>query len=148
MIRRHSTSASGSARCCIVLVDRVRMHPRPHVAAVVRAVLVEHDQLFGSRDRQLPQQDLVDQREDRRIGPDAERQRQDRHGGKQRTPPQSADRKTEVGRDGGHAGCLDGIGAPEVCMADVERARASWASASRAMQAVSLRRMRAPLPAM
>jgi hypothetical protein len=68
-----------------ILVERIRVHPDPHVAAVVRALLVEHDQLVGVRDRQLPEQDLVDQRKNRGVGANPERQREDGHGGEQRT---------------------------------------------------------------
>ncbi len=100
--RRHSTSASGSARFWIVLVDRIGVHPRAHVAAVVAAALVEHDQLVRRLDRQLAQQDLVDQREDRRIGADAERQRQDRHDGKQGAAAEAAQGEAQITQDGIH----------------------------------------------
>ena len=80
----------------IVLVDGIRMHPHAHVAAVVLATLVQHDQLFGMLDWQLAEQDLVDQREDGRVGPDAERQREDRNRREERTAPQSAERETDI----------------------------------------------------
>jgi hypothetical protein len=38
----------------------------------VRPLLIEHHQLLGLLHRQLPQHDLVDQREYRRIGTDPE----------------------------------------------------------------------------
>ena len=52
---------------------------------------------FGVLHRQLPQQDLVDQREDGGVGADAQRQRQDRDGRKQRAAAQAADGKAEIG---------------------------------------------------
>ena len=75
----------------VVLVDGVRVHARPHVAAVVAPLLVQHDQLLGILDRQLPEQHLVDQREDRRIRANPERQGQDGDDGEQRAaakPPE------------------------------------------------------------
>ena len=69
----------------------------PHVAAVVRALLVEHHELLRCSHRQLAQQDLVDQREYRGIGPDAERQRQNRDAGKQRVAAKTTQGKAEIG---------------------------------------------------
>jgi len=72
------------------------MHSRSHVAAVVRALLKEHDQLFGNGYRQLPQQDLIDQREDRGVGANPQRQRQDRHRREQRAAAKPTQRKPKV----------------------------------------------------
>ena len=82
-----------------VLIERIRVHPRAHVAAHVRALLVEHDQLVRARDRQLAQQDLIDEREDGGVGADAERERQDRDGREQGTAAESAERQAQVGQD-------------------------------------------------
>jgi hypothetical protein len=87
-----------------VLIERIRMHPRPHVAPVVVAFLVEHDQLVGLLDRQLSQQHLVDERENGRVGADAKSQGQDRHQREQRAAAQPADREPEIGQNGSHRG--------------------------------------------
>jgi hypothetical protein len=57
-----------------------------HVAAVVRALLEQHDQLLGRRNRQLPQQDLIDQREDGGVRADSQSKRQDRDDREEGTP--------------------------------------------------------------
>ena len=80
----------------------------PHVAAVVRPLLVEHHQLIGVGHRQLAQQDLVDQREDRGIRADAERQRQDRDDREQRAAPEPADGKAKVVGGQSHVGMSGG----------------------------------------
>ena len=79
----------------------------PHVVAGVRPLLVEHHQALGIAHRELAQQDLVDQREDRGVGADAERQRQDGDGGEERAAAEAAQRQAEVVRRKRHAG-LDG----------------------------------------
>jgi hypothetical protein len=56
----------------IVLIDRIRVHPRSHVVAVVGTLLVEHHQLVGACDRQLAEQQLIDQRENRGICADSQ----------------------------------------------------------------------------
>ena len=82
----------------VVLVDGIGVHPGAHVAAHVGALLIEHDQLIGTSHRQLAQQHLVDQREDRGVGPDPQGERQDRHSREQRAAAQAANRKAEVGK--------------------------------------------------
>ncbi len=74
------------------------MHPRAHVAAVVRAALIEHDELLGRLDGQLPQQHLVDQREDGGIGANPQGEREDGDNRKERAPPESAQGKAQVTR--------------------------------------------------
>ena len=54
-------------------------------------------QLFGVRHRQRPQQHLVEQRENRRIRANSERQRQDRDQGDERRLEQGAERQLEIG---------------------------------------------------
>jgi hypothetical protein len=54
----------------------------------VRTLLIEHHELFGVLHRQLAQQDLIDQREDRRVRADAQRQREDGHDRKERAAKQ------------------------------------------------------------
>jgi hypothetical protein len=49
----------------------------------VRTLLVQHAELVGRPDRQLAQQHLVDQREDRRVGANPGRERQNRHAGEE-----------------------------------------------------------------
>ena len=100
--------AKGLGPLLILLVDRVGVHPRAHVAAAVRARLVEHHQLVRVLDRQLAEQDLVDQREDRGVGADAKRERQDRHDREQRAAEQAADGELQVVRGQRHYGGLDG----------------------------------------
>ena len=53
-------------------------------------------------DRQLPQQHLIDQREDRGVGADPEGQRQDGHDREQRAAAKAADGKAEIGQYGSH----------------------------------------------
>jgi hypothetical protein len=79
-----------------VLVHGIRMHPCTHVAAVVCALLIEHHQPLGLPDGQLPQQDLVEQRENGRIGADAEGEGEDRHRREERVAAQTADGQTKV----------------------------------------------------
>ena len=97
----HDLGQRGGA-LLIVLVNRIRMHPRARIAAVVGPFLVEHDELVGVLHRELAKQNLVDQREDGRVCPDSQRQRQDGHGGKQRAPAQAAQCIPQVGKDLSH----------------------------------------------
>ena len=85
-----------------VLIERIRMHPRAHIAAVVTALLVQHHELVRGADGQLAQQNLVDQREDRGIGADAQGERQDRDNREERASAQTTEGQSEVGEDGGH----------------------------------------------
>jgi hypothetical protein len=78
----------------------------------VRPALIQHDELFGRADRQLPEQELVDEREDRGIGADAERQRQDRDRGEQRTPAEPSKGEAEVTER--RLAAFDGPGDPRV----------------------------------
>ena len=66
------------------------------------AGLIEHHQLVGVLHRQLPQQDLVDQRENRGVGADAKGQREDGDGGEQRIAAQAADREFQIGEEVAH----------------------------------------------
>ena len=88
----------------ILLINGIGVHPRSHVAAVVCALLVQHHQLVRSRHRQLAQQNLIDQREDRGVGADAQCQRQDRHNGEQRAAEEPAHGKPDVVEGQGHIG--------------------------------------------
>ena len=47
--------------------------------AILRVRLPEHDEAFGSRERQRPQEHGVDDREDGRVGADAQRERHNCH---------------------------------------------------------------------
>ena len=85
-----------------VLVQRIGVHPRAHVAAHVAGFLMQHHQLIGSSDRELPQEDLVDQRKNRGVGADSERNRGNRHNRKQRTSTEAPDRKLDIGKRGCH----------------------------------------------
>ena len=62
------------------------------------ALLVEHDQLIRSSDRQLSQQHLVDEREDRGVCADPERQGQNRHNREQRASAKPTHREPKVGQ--------------------------------------------------
>jgi len=84
-----------------------------HVAAHVRATLVEHHQLIGRLDRQLPQENLIDERVDRRIRADAERQRQDGDRREEGTAAEAAEREPKIG-EGVEHGSLDGETRPVV----------------------------------
>ena len=72
------------------------------------ALLVEHDQLIGSSDRQLSQQHLVDEREDGGVCADPERQGQDRHNREQRASAKPTHREPKVGKQSVHRDGLDG----------------------------------------
>ncbi len=98
----------------VVLVDRIGVHPGAHVAAVVRALLIEHDQLIWSCDRQLAQQHLVNERENGRICANSEGERQDGHNREQRAAAESPERKAKVGQQGIHRECFDGERSPTV----------------------------------
>src|SRR5437899_3521030 len=62
----------------------------------------QHD-LFRMLDRQQPQDQLIDQREDGRIGADPQGQRQDRHQAEDRRLPEAADGEQDVLQKLGHA---------------------------------------------
>jgi hypothetical protein len=76
--RRHEAAAQDVGKrlrpLLEVLVDGIGVHPRSHVAAVVIAQLVQHDQFLGCFHRELAQQNLVDEGEDCGIGADAKRE--------------------------------------------------------------------------
>jgi hypothetical protein len=57
---------------------------------------VQRDQLFRSSDREWPQQNCVDEAEDRCIGSYAEAKREDRNGCKRRAPCESTEAVAEV----------------------------------------------------
>src|SRR5215204_2527602 len=78
------------------------MHPPAHVAPHVDALLIQHDELFRCLDWQLPQQDLIDQREDRRVCTDAKGKGDDRDDGKKRAATEPAQGEPQVGNCGGH----------------------------------------------
>ena len=75
-----------------VLVERIRVHPGPQVAAHVRPLLVQHHELFRGFHGELAQQELVDQREDRGVGPNPESQREDRNGREQGVAAEAPER--------------------------------------------------------
>ncbi len=79
-----------------ILEDRIRVHPRPGVAAHVIRVLVDHHELVGRGHVEPPKQELIQERENRRVRADAERERQDGDGGKEGRSTQAAERQTEV----------------------------------------------------
>ncbi len=87
-----------------VLVDRIRVRTFAVVAAHVPALLVEHHQGLGILHWQQAQQQLIHQRENRRVSADAERKREDCDGGKQRTTPQGPQRERQVREDSAHGG--------------------------------------------
>ena len=109
----------------VLLINRIRVHARAHVAAVVRPLLVEHHQFIGVLHGQPTQQDLIDERVDSGVRADAERQRQDRDDREQRAAAQPAQRHTEV-VTGQHHGGLDGRGGPRV---GSEGESSSWQTA-------------------
>ena len=75
-----------------------------HAAAVVLlAAGVDLDQLVGALDRQRPQRHLVEEREHRRVGADAERDRDDRDEGEERRAGEAAGRQAQVGQEVRHA---------------------------------------------
>ena len=58
--------------------------------------LIQHHQLFGVYHRELTQQDLIDEGEDRRIGADSETERENRHDRKERTAQKAAHGEPDV----------------------------------------------------
>ena len=92
----------------VLLVDRIGVHARAHVAAAVRTRLIQHHQFVRVLHRQPAQQDLVDQREDRGVRPDAEREREDRDDREQRASKEAAHGQLEVIGWQRHSGELDG----------------------------------------
>ena len=114
---------------------------------VVRALLIQHDQLVGRRDRQLAQQDLVDQREDRGVGADAERQRENRDRREQGAAPKPAQREAQIGQRGlmllGRMGMGDGCQV-EACFI---QSLAVWCPSGNVSRRKSGRISRAPLSA-
>ena len=72
------------------------------------AALEEHDQLIGSLDRELAQQNLIDQREDSRVGADSKRERQNGNRGEKRAPAQPAKCIAQIGPGSAHIESLDG----------------------------------------
>jgi hypothetical protein len=85
-----------------ILVERVGVHPIAHIAAHVGALLEKHDQRLGRHDGQLPQQNLVDQREDGRVRADAERQRHNCDACKEWVAAEPAKRQVQVGHTRTH----------------------------------------------
>ena len=67
--------------------------------------LVQHDELLGIADRQLPQHELIHEGEDGGIGADAQGERKDRHGSKQRTSADRPEGIPHLARQDGHR-CL------------------------------------------
>ena len=62
----------------------------------MRAALKQHHQLVRSLDRQLPEQDLIDEGKNCGVGADAKRQRENRDGCEQGAAAEPADGKTQV----------------------------------------------------
>jgi hypothetical protein len=87
-----------------VHVHRVGVHPIPGVAAVVRAALVDHDQLARLAHRQVAQHDLIDQGEDRRVGADPEGERQDGDDGEEGAATEPAEGIAEIAGQIAHKG--------------------------------------------
>src|SRR5205814_7701766 len=79
-----------------VLVHRERQHVSARVVSVMIARTVEEDELFGILHRKHPQQHLVDQRENRRVGADAERDRDYGDNREERRADQAAPGVAEV----------------------------------------------------
>jgi hypothetical protein len=82
------------------------------VAAVVIARAGVQDELLRVLYRKLPEQPFVDEREDRGVRADAERDRQQRLAGEERRPYEAANRVSEIARELLHliAGAFDGKG--------------------------------------
>ena len=58
--------------------------------------MFEDDELVGMVERQRPQQHRFDDCEERRVGADAERERQDRRGGESRLETKEAQRAANI----------------------------------------------------
>src|SRR5207245_2555627 len=67
--------------------------------AAIAAGNPDISELLGARDRQVPQANRVDQLEDRRVGPDAEGEREDGHEREARTSPKQAQGVANVAPD-------------------------------------------------
>src|SRR4030095_13116081 len=79
-----------------VLINRIRMHTRAHVASVVRTRLKEHHQTVRILDRKFAQNNLVHQSKDRGIGANPESERKDRDSGEQRAALKNTQGVTEI----------------------------------------------------
>ena len=84
VIRRHERERAAVAPPVEVVGRRDRTEP----AALARALLGERHHAIGARIRQRPPQHRVDDAEDRGVGADAERQREERDDRESRLPPQ------------------------------------------------------------
>src|SRR5262249_11267260 len=93
-----------------VLVHRKRQHVAAGVAAVVDARTGEEDELLGMLYRQQVEQHFVDQRENRGVGADAERDRRECDDGEDRRPRETAAGVAKVPSKVAHHGWLDGTG--------------------------------------
>ena len=80
-----------------VLVHGVREGALSHGHPAPDAGRIEHDQLARIPDREGPQEDLVEQRENGRVDSQAKRQRDHGDSGEQRRPAQAAKREPQIG---------------------------------------------------
>src|ERR1700691_1565323 len=86
-----------------ILVHGIRELVAPVVSAVVAAAPGQHHQLLRIFHGQLPQNELMDEGEDRGIGADSKSQRKNGDGAEQRRFAQGAEGVAEVLRESGHA---------------------------------------------
>jgi len=78
------TSVEDGVAIAQILVHRVGKRIAAVVAAVVTPAACEQHDVLGITNRQEPENQLIDEGEDGGIGADAQRQRQNRHGGEHR----------------------------------------------------------------
>jgi len=81
----------------VVLIDRIRVHPCAHVAAVVVPLLIEHHQLLGVLHGQFAEEHLIEQREDGGVRAYPQGQGQDSDDREQGAAAKPAQRQAEIG---------------------------------------------------
>ena len=94
----------GGAREHVVLAAPVeeegRRRPLPRGPVLEAQVLPDHDEAIGLRIGQRTQQHAVDDREDGRVGADAERERRDRDDGESRLAAKGPEGELQIGEHG------------------------------------------------
>src|SRR5262249_48135010 len=101
-----------------VLVHRVGQRVDPVVSAVMAAAAREDHNLLGVLYGKQAQDELIDEREDRRIGADPQRQRQHGDRGEQWRFTQTPDTDDDIAQEGVHIPCTAEAGKGYVLLAN------------------------------
>ena len=108
---RQSTSSSGVSLGSEIVVDRVRMRARSHVAAIVCTALVEHDEPVRVPDGQKAEHELIHQGENGGVGANAEGERQDGDTGEKWTSADGTQGESHVRQETRHTSYTTEAGA-------------------------------------